>query len=153
MYTPFGMYGQNPHYTLAETPYARMTGQFTPMSEERFPGTASYLQPMFVDMNPYYGNTGIPAYPSFIGGFAMMNPQIPLAQPGYTNYPPPQCYPQQQFSMMPQQQFSIMQTVQQGYAFQGIIAAPDINNQFAQFGYWLGQIFGSLISNLISVFK
>lgn len=94
-YSSFGVYGPNPHYTLAETPYARMTGMFTPMSESAIPGTSSYLQPTFIDMNPYFGNTGVPRYPSFIGGMAMMNPQIPLAQPGYTNYPPQQQYYQQ----------------------------------------------------------
>jgi hypothetical protein len=106
------MYGVNPHYTLAETPYARMTGLFTPLSSAMIPNLDSFLQPMFVDMNPYFGNSGVPRYASFIGGGAMQNPQIPIIQPGqvgawqqqfntlsqqYSSYPQYGSYQQQQY--------------------------------------------------------
>lgn len=122
MYSQSGMYGINPCYTLAETPYARMTGMFTPINYQ-IPNTASYLQPMFVDMNQYTGNTGIPSYPSFIGGMAMMNPQIPIVQPNqinqwqqqYQNYPQ-QSYQQPMQNMYyPQQQQQYQNYPQQSY--------------------------------------
>jgi hypothetical protein len=78
----FGPYGVNPHYTLAESSYARMTGLFTPLSSYSIPNLNSFLQPMFIDMNPYFGNTGVPRYASFIGSGAMQNPDIPIVQPG-----------------------------------------------------------------------
>ena len=178
MYTSFGQYGQNPHYTLAETPYSRMTGMLTPMSEDRFPGTASYLQPMFVDMNPYYGNSGIPRYPSFIGGMAMMNPQIPLAQPGYSNYG--QSYAQQMqqtgfggggYAQPAQQSYGggyaqqptsygggYAQPAQQSYgggytqpaqqSYGGTQQSAQGTDMFTQFGQWVGQLFGNLMNGL-----
>jgi hypothetical protein len=59
-----------------------MTGLFTPLSSAMIPNLDSMLQPMFVDMNPYFGNSGIPRLPSFIGAGSMQNPQIPIIQPG-----------------------------------------------------------------------
>jgi len=105
MYNQCGMYGYNPCYTLAETPYARMTGMFTPINENQIPNADSYLQPTFIDMNPYLGNTGIPAYPSFIGGTAMMNSNIPIIQPNEINawQQQHQNYPQQSYYQQPQQ--------------------------------------------------
>jgi len=76
---PYGLYGQNPSMTLAESPYARLTGQTTQFSSSAIPNLSSYIQPMMVDMNSFLGNTtGIPAYPSFIGSTAMMNSNQPL---------------------------------------------------------------------------
>jgi len=113
MYDQMGMYGYNPNYTLAETPYARMTGLFTPINKQQIPNANSYLQPIFLDMNPYMGNNGIPSYPSFIGGMAMQNPNIPIIQPNqigawqqqYQNYPQQSYYqqPQQGYYQQPQQ--------------------------------------------------
>ena len=143
MYSPFGMYGYNPNYTLAETPYARMTGMLTPMSEQMLPGTASYLQPMFVDMNSYYGNTGIPRYPSFIGGMAMQNPQIPIMQPNQIGAgQQPQMYGMQQpqmFGMQQPQMFGMQQPqmfgMQQPQMFgmqQPTVINNIVNNFFGQ---------------------
>ena len=129
-YTPYGMYGQNPHYALAETPYSRMTGQFTQLSEAMIPGMQSMLQPVFVDMNPYFGNSGIPRYPSFIGPTAMQNPQIPLMQPGQQQYIPQQqqyYQPQQQQYYQPQQQIYAMQPHEQPAP----APAPEAQNPFA----------------------
>lgn len=123
-YPASGMYGQNPHYTLAETPYARMTGMLTPLSDQMIPGTSSYIQPTFVDMNQYYGNTGIPRYPSFIGGTAMMNPQIPIAQPGFqyqqqAMYQQPM-YQQPMYQQPMYQQPMVQQSYQQPAANQSV---------------------------------
>jgi len=82
----YGLYGQNPSMTLAESPYARLTGQTTQFSSAAIPNLSSYIQPMMVDMNSFLGNTtGIPAYPSFIGSTSMMNSDRPLYST-YQNY-------------------------------------------------------------------
>ncbi|NLF84377.1 MAG: hypothetical protein GX568_10435 [Candidatus Gastranaerophilales bacterium] len=94
----YAMYGQNPNAYLAQTPYARMTGLVTQVDPYQIPNAYSYLQPTFVDMNAYR-TSGLPEYPSFIGGTALMNPQIPIAQPGQYNqqsYYPQQGYGYQQ---------------------------------------------------------
>jgi hypothetical protein len=119
----YAMYGNNPDAYLAQTPYARMTGLLTQVDPNQIPNAYSYLQPTFVDMNAYR-TSGIPEYPSFIGGTAMMNPQIPIAQPGqYTNQtggPSSYYYPQQQSSYPTQnngysQQQSYYPTQNYGY--------------------------------------
>jgi len=75
----YGLYGMNPSYLLAESPYARMTGQYTSLSSQAIPNLSSFIQPMTVDMNAFMGRTGgIPAYASFIGATAMNNSQKPL---------------------------------------------------------------------------
>jgi len=75
----YGLYGMNPSYLLAESPYARMTGQYTSLSSAAIPNLSSFLQPMTVDMNAFTGRTsGIPAYASFIGATAMNNSNTPL---------------------------------------------------------------------------
>ena len=75
----YGLYGMNPSYLLAESPYARMTGQYTSLSSQAIPNLSSFIQPMMVDMNAFTGRTGgVPSYPSFIGATAMNNSQTPL---------------------------------------------------------------------------
>lgn len=122
----YGLYGNNPWMVNAESPYARMTNQLTPLDANAIPNLASYTQPLFVDMNAFTNNTGIPAYPSFIGAAAMQNPQQPLytsfnqflqqnypqqaygqqsyGNVGYNPYIQGQGYPQQQQVIYPQQQ-------------------------------------------------
>jgi len=114
----YGLYGQNPWMTLAESPYARLTGQNTQFSSQAIPNLSSFVQPMMVDMNGFLGNsTGIPAYPSFIGSTAMQNSNVPLyqtyqqyqqqQQPQYSSYPTQSYgYPQQSYSSYPTQQYS-----------------------------------------------
>ena len=75
----YGLYGMNPSYLLAESPYSRMTGQYTSLSSQAIPNLSSFVQPMMVDMNAFLGRTGgVPSYPSFIGATAMNNSQTPL---------------------------------------------------------------------------
>ena len=104
----YGPYGYNPNYTLAESPYSRLTGQYTPINEQMVPGAASYLQPVFVDIDPMIGNTGIPSYPSLISEFAMKNPQLPLAMSGQF-YSPQQMYGRQPQYGMQQPQYGMQQ--------------------------------------------
>ena len=132
----YGLYGYNPNYTLAESPYSRLTGQYTPISETAVPGAASYLQPMFIDIDPMIGNRGIPSYPSLISEFAMINPQIPLATssrfyPQYQQQSYQQPYTQYQQQSYPQyQQQQYQQSYQQPYA------------QYQQQSYAQGQYYG-----------
>lgn len=107
----YAMYGQNPNAYLAQSPYARMTGLVTQVNPNQIPNAYSYLQPTFVDMNAYR-TSGLPEYPSFVGGPAIMNPQIPIAQPG--GYNQQSYYPQQGYGY-PQPGFSYPQ---QGYGYQ-----------------------------------
>jgi hypothetical protein len=91
----YGLYGNNPSMIMAESPYARMTNQLTPLSATAIPNLSSFTQPMFVDMNAFTGNTsGIPMLPSFIGAASMQNSNKPL----YTSFNQylAQNYPQSQ---------------------------------------------------------
>jgi len=115
--SPYGLYGQDPSMTLAESPYARLTGQTTQLSSNAIPNLSTFQQPMTIDMNAFLGNTtGIPAYASFIGATAMQNSNVPLYQtyqqyqqqnPQYSYYPTQQyqSYPTQQYQSYPTQQY------------------------------------------------
>lgn len=115
---PYGLYGQNPSYTLSESPYARLTNQPTQLSSEAIPNLSSFLQPMFVDMNAFMGgNSGIPAYPSFIGSTAMQNSDVPLYQTyqDYLNQQAAQQQQQQQYGYPQQYGYSQQVPVNYGY--------------------------------------
>lgn len=149
--SPYGLYGQNPSFVLAETPYARLTNQPTQLSSTAIPNLSSFIQPMMVDMNAFMGNkTGIPTYPSFIGSTSMMHSDVPLYQT-YQDYQQQQqqrqyqqymqqmqqqqaCYPQQGYGL-PQQSFGFPQ---QGFG------CPQPNFGFTQqtFGFSQQQMFG-----------
>ncbi len=166
------MYGQNPHYRLAETSYARMIGYSTPISG-KIPGTANYLQPMFIDMNPYNGNTGIPSYPSLntpaITGahfYDYNNPQAYYgcypgndfgtynrSQHGYSIYPQ-QNYPTQTY---PQQNYSTQQQFPGFYCWPSLPQQPNsyittYQTQVSSFGNWINQAFGNFMSGLCGLF-
>lgn len=154
----YGLYGQSPQNILAESPYARMTGQWTPLSSAAIPNLASFLQPTFVDMNGFTGNKGIPMLPSFIGSQSMMNPEQPLyntytdylaqqaaaQQAQYYSYPQTQAYayPQTQAYSYPQTQGyyqqpqqGYYQQPQQGYAYPPPTQGPPVTTTTTTIAY------------------
>jgi len=169
----YGLYGYNPNYTLAESPYSRLTGQYTPISEQMVPGAASYLQPVFVNIDPMIGNRGIPSYPSLISEFAMSNPQLPLATSGQYYQPQQGYYPQQgrQQAYYPQQgqQYPMQGGMQRGRTlniYNNYYGRPaptqqtqqekkrsEAMQQMSGFGQWLGGVFSSFAQNMQNVFS
>ena len=135
----YGLYGQNPYAVIAESPYARMTGQWTALSSAAIPNLASFMQPTFVDMNGFTGNTGIPMLPSFIGSTSMMNPEQPLyntfndylAQQQAAYYTQPQSYgytQPQSYSYTQPQSYGYTQPQSYGYTQPPVQYPPTYTN-------------------------
>ncbi len=161
-YPSYGLYGMNPNYTLAQTPYSRATGQYTTVDPRAVPNAYSYAQPMFIDTNAFFGNTGIPTYPSLISSFAMNNPQYPLAPHAYNQYNyNPYCgqAPQQGYNPYNQYQCNYnysnnfyQEPVQyyQYNIYNNFYQRPQVNNQFSQlqgFNQWIGGVCNNFINS------